>query len=94
MPTFFGFCIFLLTSSIDFPIIHLVYGDNFCYINGDEFTRTMKTIIIEQGPHFARINATHCMDMLASEAGRDEITPGEKILWMATGCIKFRYQVY
>jgi len=72
----------------------VIYGGKFCYVNGDKPTRTMKTIISEQGDGVARINATHCMDMLASAAQRDEMAGGEKILWMTPGWIKFRYHVY
>ena len=72
----------------------VVYGGRFCYVNGDQLTRTMKTIISEQGPGVVRINATHCMDMLASQAERDEMAGGEKVLWLTPGWIKFRYNVY
>ena len=51
----------------------LVYGGKFCYVNAQEPTRTMRKIIEEQGPRVARIEATHCMDMLASEAEREKI---------------------
>ena len=76
----------------------VVYGGKFCYVNADEPTRTMKKIIEEQGPRVARIQATHCMDMLASEAEREEIAQevagGEKVWWMTPGWIKFRHQVF
>jgi hypothetical protein len=64
----------------------VVYGGKFCYVNAHEPTRTMKKIIEEQGPRVARIEATHCMDMLASgrraeglvdDAGLDQVSsPG------------------
>ena len=76
----------------------VVYGGKFCYVNADEPLRTMKTIIEEQGPDVARINATHCMDMLASEEERDaiaqEVAGGEKVWWMTPGWIKFRHKVF
>ena len=43
----------------------VVYGGKFCYVNADEPTRTMGTIIAEQGPRVARIEATHCMGISA-----------------------------
>jgi hypothetical protein len=43
----------------------VVYGGKFCYVNADNPTRTMQEIIETQGPQVARINATHCMDMVA-----------------------------
>ena len=76
----------------------VVYGGKFCYVNADEPTRTMRTIIEERGPDVARVDATHCMDMLADEAQREEIAretaSGEKIWWMVPGWIKFRRQVF
>jgi hypothetical protein len=76
----------------------VVYGGKFCYVNADEPTRTMKQIIGEQGPGVARIDATHCMDMLASEAEREriaaEVAGGEKVWWMIPGWVKFRHQVF
>lgn len=76
----------------------VVYGGKFCYINADQPTRTMQTIIEEQGPKVARIKATHCMDMVASEDEREqvaqEVAGGEKVWWMTPGWIKFRHQVF
>jgi hypothetical protein len=76
----------------------VVYGGKFCYVNGDEPLRTMRTIIEEQGPGVARIEATHCMDMMASEEGREriakEVAGGEKVWWMVPGWIKFRHKVF
>jgi hypothetical protein len=76
----------------------VVYGGKFCYVNADDPFRTMETIIEEQGPNVARINATHCMDMLASEQERDaiaqEIAGDEKVWWMTPGWIQFRHKVF
>lgn len=55
------------------PYVIVVYGGKFCYVNVDQPTRLMQTIIAEQGPSVARIEATHCMDMIASEAERERI---------------------
>jgi len=76
----------------------VVYGGKFCYVNADEPTRTMQKIIEEQGPGVTRIQATHCMDMLASEKERQaiagEVAGGEKVWWMVPGWVKFRHQVF
>jgi len=76
----------------------VVYGGKFCYVNADNPTRTIKKIIEEQGPGVARIDATHCMDMIASEVEREniaqEVSGGEKVWWMTPGWIKFRHQVF
>ena len=76
----------------------VVYGGKFCYVNVDEPLRTMTKIIEEQGPSVARIEATHCMDMLAGEEEREtiaqELVGGEKVWWMTPGWIKFRHKVF
>ena len=76
----------------------VVYGGKFCYVNAEEPLRTMRTIIEEQGPDVARIEATHCMDMIASEEEREriaqEVAGGEKVWWMVPGWIKFRHKVF
>ncbi|HSQ84646.1 MAG TPA: DUF1638 domain-containing protein [Desulfobacterales bacterium] len=76
----------------------VLYGGKFCYINADEPTRTMQKIIAEQEPKVSRIQATHCMDMIAGEAQREEIAQeiagGEKVWWMVPGWIKFRHKVF
>jgi len=76
----------------------VVYGGKFCYVNADEPTRLMQTIIEEQGSGVVRIQATHCMDMLASEVEREKIVTemagGEPVWWMTPGWIKFREQVF
>jgi hypothetical protein len=76
----------------------VVYGGKYCYVNADEPTRTMQTIIEEQGPRVVRIQATHCVDMLAGEAERKKISAeaagGEKVWWMTPGWINFRRHVF
>lgn len=76
----------------------VVYGGKFCYVNTHEPARRMRKIIEEQGPRVARIEATHCMDMLASEAEREkiaeEVAGGQKVWWMTPGWIRFRHQVF
>ncbi|MHB8867653.1 MAG: DUF1638 domain-containing protein [Thermoleophilia bacterium] len=76
----------------------VVFGGAFCYVNVKEPTRTMTKIIAEQGPSVARIDATHCMDMLASEDEREriaqEVAGGEKVWWMTPGWIKYRHDVF
>jgi len=76
----------------------VIYGGKFCYVNIDEPTRLMRHIIAEQGPTVARVEATHCMDMIASEAEREriarEVAGGEPVWWMTSGWIKFRKEVF
>ena len=76
----------------------VVYGGKYCYVNADAPTRLMKTIIEEQGPGVTRIEATHCMDMMAAEDERQriarEVAGGEPVWWMTPGWIKFRKEVF
>lgn len=76
----------------------VVYGGKFCYVNADEPLRTMQTIIDEQGPGVVRIEATHCMDMIADDAEREkiaaELAGGEKVWWMTPGWVRFRKLVF
>jgi len=80
------------------PHVLVVYGGKFCYVNADNPTRTMQTIIAEQPASVERIDATHCMDMLADESEREriatELAGGEPVWWMTPGWIQFRYKVF
>ncbi len=76
----------------------VVYGGKFCYVNVDIPTRTMQKVIEEQGPRVGRVQATHCMDMIAGEAEREqiarELVGEEKVWWMTPGWIEYRHQVF
>jgi len=76
--------------------IIVVYGGKFCYVNVDDPYRTIDTIIQEQrrGISISRINATHCMDMLASESQREQISGGQKVWWLTPGWIIYRNHVF
>jgi len=76
--------------------IIIVYGGKFCYINADNPYRTMDTIIQEQETEISisRINATHCIDILASEREREKISEGEKIWWLSPGWVIYRNYVF
>jgi len=76
----------------------VIYGGSFCYVNAHEPARTMNKIIDEQAPAVRRIQATHCIDMLASQGEREsiaqEMAQGEKVWWMTPGWIKFRRHMF
>lgn len=77
--------------------IIVVYGGKFCYVNSDEPRRKIDTIIqehIEPGTRISRINATHCVDMLASEEERNRISQGKDIYWLTPGWMRYRNYVY
>lgn len=76
----------------------VVYGGKYCYVNPDNPTRLMQTIIEEQGPHVARVAATHCMGMLAGDEEmkqiKQNVAGGEPVWFMTPGWIKYRTQVF
>ena len=76
----------------------VVYGGKYCYVNTEQPTRLMNTIVQEQGPGVVRIKATHCMDMVADESERNriaaEIADGAPVWWMTPGWIKYRTEVF
>jgi len=76
--------------------IIIVYGGKFCYVNANNPYRTIDTIIQEQrtGIATSRINATHCMDMLADEKERERISGSQKVWWLTPGWIIYRHYVF
>jgi hypothetical protein len=76
--------------------IIVVYGGKFCYVNIDNPYRTIDTIIAEQsrGISISRVNANHCIDMLASENQREQISGGQKVWWLTPGWIIYRNHVF
>ena len=76
--------------------IIIVYGGKFCYVNTDNPYKTIDTIITEQaiGISISRVDATHCIDMLASESQREQISGGRKVWWLTPGWIIYRSRVF
>ena len=72
----------------------VVYGGKFCFIDMNDPARTIDHVIEEQGKHIVRINATHCVDMLADSEQREEIRNGEKVFWLTPGWIIHRDLVF
>ena len=76
----------------------VVYGGKYCYVNPDNPTRLMQTIIREQGSKVVRIDASHCMGMLASDDEmkqiRNELAGGERVWFMTPGWVKYQKQVF
>ena len=76
----------------------VVYGGKYCYVNPDNPTRLMQTIIEEQGLKVVRVEASHCMGMLASDEEMKQITNevagGEPVWFMTPGWVKYRKQVF
>jgi hypothetical protein len=78
--------------------IIVVYGGKYCYINIKEPQRSIDTIIKEQGEEIRRIDASHCIDMLADKNQRDKIAAetadGKRVWWLTPGWILYRHSVF
>ena len=74
--------------------IIIIYGGQFCYVNSYDVYRTIDTIIKEQGPGIVRVQASHCVDMLAGKDEREQISEGQKVWWMTPGWILYRKHVF
>jgi len=72
----------------------VVYGGKFCYIDASDPYRCIDRIIEEQGPGIARINATHCVDMLAGAQEREAMSKGERVFWLTPGWVVYRENVF
>ena len=76
----------------------VVYGGKYCYVNADEPTRLMGTLVQEQGSGIARVSATHCMGMLASDDElkqiEQDLAGGEPVWFMTPGWVKYRTEVF
>lgn len=75
----------------------VVYGGKYCYVNPDNPTRQMKNILEELGIHITRLEASHCMGMLASDEEMEQIKQelgGEPVWFMTPGWVKYKAQVF
>jgi hypothetical protein len=72
----------------------VVYGGKFCFIDMNDPARTIDHLIAEQGKHIARIDATHCVDMLAGSQEREAIRDGQKVFWLTPGWVIHRDYVF
>ena len=67
--------------------IIVVYGKK-CFIDLHNPVRMTDALIREHAGKAVRINASKCVDMLASAAERDQISQGEKVYWLTPGWLK------
>ncbi len=72
----------------------VVYGGKFCFIDMNDPSRIIDDVIEEQGQAISRINATHCVDMLADAQEREAIRNGEKVFWLTPGWVLYRDYVF
>jgi len=78
--------------------IIVVYGEKYCYINIKDPNKTIDDIIKQQGKNISRINASHCIDMLAGEEERENIVNtianDKKVWWLTPGWILYKKFVF
>jgi hypothetical protein len=71
----------------------VLYGDR-CFVDSSDYFRSIDTVIQEQGISACRVKAHNCIDMLASEAEREEIAAGRKVYWLVPGWIEYKKNVF
>jgi hypothetical protein len=75
-------------------VILVVYGGKFCHIDASNPGRGIDDILAEQGPGIARVDASHCVDMLADAEQREQISGGVRTFWLTPGWIVYRSFVF
>jgi hypothetical protein len=76
----------------------VVYGGQYCYINIKEPEKNIDKIIKSLGEDISRVNASHCIDVLADKKEREKIAQdiagSKKVWWLTPGWILFRSSVF
>jgi hypothetical protein len=75
----------------------VIYGGKYCFIDSGNIKRTLDTVIEERENkeiRVTRIKANHCIDMIADEKERQDISGGEDVYWLTPGWMKYRELVY
>jgi len=66
----------------------VVYGER-CYLDAHDPTRDTGAIIREVDPSAVRVDAAHCVDMLADEDQRQRLAGAKRVYWLTPGWIKY-----
>ncbi|MBN1289120.1 MAG: DUF1638 domain-containing protein [Actinobacteria bacterium] len=73
--------------------IIVLYGDR-CFVDSSDYSRSIDTVLEEQGGAITRIRAHNCIDMLASDEEREAMADGRKVYWLVPGWIEFNKSVF
>lgn len=73
--------------------IIVAYGDR-CFVDATDYSRSIDTVLAEQGDNIMRIRAHNCIDMLTTQEEREAIAAGRKVYWLIPGWIEFQKQVF
>jgi len=66
----------------------VLYGSR-CYIDTEDMARGMDELLAEQPGDLRRIDASNCVDMIASKQQREEIAAGQAVYWLTPGWLKY-----
>lgn len=66
----------------------VLYGSR-CYIDSEDMARGMDELLAEQPGEISRIDASNCVDMIASKQQREEIAAGQAVYWLTSGWLKY-----
>ena len=65
----------------------VVYGSR-CFVDTVNPERTTDSLLQEQQMNAVRVNATNCIDMLASKEEREQIAGDQKVFWLTPGWLR------
>jgi len=66
----------------------VLYGSR-CYIDSEDMARGMDELLAEQPGDLRRIDASNCVDMIASKQQREEIAAGQAVYWLTSGWLTY-----
>jgi len=66
----------------------VLYGSR-CYVDSEDMARGMDELLAEQSGDISRIDASNCVDMIASKEQREEIAAGQGVYWLTAGWLKY-----
>ncbi len=66
----------------------VVYGER-CFLDARDPTRDTEALIREVAPSAVRVDAAHCVDMLADEARRRRLAEAKRVYWLTPGWIRY-----
>ena len=66
----------------------VLYGSR-CYIDSEDMARGMDELLAEQPGDLRRIDASNCVDMIASKQQREEISAGQAVYWLTSGWLTY-----
>jgi Protein of unknown function (DUF1638) len=65
-----------------------------CYLDMNDLSRSIETIIAEAGDNVSRVQAGNCFDFLADEEQREQIRNGRRIYWLTPGWLLYWEQIF